>query len=99
MLKLPKEKGYYVYILLCNNASFYTGWTNDLPKRFLAHQGGTGARYTKAHPPLACVYYEACSDKSTAMKREYAIKQMSHKEKEALILSSRKDKQDPVRSK
>lgn len=74
-----------MYILRCMDNSFYTGWTNDLPKRFLAHQKGIGARYTKAHPPIECVYYEICNDQSTAMKREYAIKQLSHKEKEALI--------------
>lgn len=85
MLVLPKEKGYYVYILLCSDDSYYTGWTNDLVRRYLAHQKGMGARYTKAHPPKACVYYEVCIDKSSAMKREYAIKQFSHKEKEKLI--------------
>lgn len=85
MLVLPKQKGYYVYILRCQDDSLYTGWTNDLPRRFSAHQKGMGARYTKAHPPKECVYYEVCIDKSSAMKREYAIKQLSHQEKEALI--------------
>lgn len=85
MLALPEEKGYYVYILECEDHSYYTGWTNDLNKRYHAHVSGKGARYTKAHPPLACVYYEAYPDQSSAMKREYELKQWSHEAKAQLI--------------
>lgn len=85
MLNLPKNKGFYVYILECANLSYYTGWTTDLNKRFLAHKKGKGARYTKAHPPLACVYYESHKDQISAMKREYEIKQLSRQEKQHLI--------------
>lgn len=85
---LPEEKGYYVYILRCGDDSYYTGWTNDLKKRILAHQSGKGARYTKAHQPVMLIYYETLSDKVLAMKREYEIKQLSRKEKEALFMVS-----------
>ena len=85
MLNLPQKEGFYVYILACVDHSFYIGWTKDLNKRYNAHVLGKGARYTKAHPPLACVYYEEHVSKQAAMKREYELKQWRHKEKAALI--------------
>lgn len=85
MLDLPDTNGYYVYILECKDRSYYTGWTTHPKQRFAAHQKGKGAKYTKVHPPLACVYLEQCESKSAALKREYEIKQMTRKQKEALI--------------
>ncbi len=41
---------FYVYILLCMDGSFYTGYTNDLQQRTRQHENGKGARYTKSHP-------------------------------------------------
>ena len=77
----------YVYILRCSDDTYYTGWTNHLSKRILAHNNGKGARYTRARCPVSLVYVEVYQEKSTAMKREYAIKQLSRSEKEALIRS------------
>ena len=64
----------YVYMLRCADGSLYTGWTNDMVKRLKAHQSGQGV-----------VYSEELTDKSEALKREYAIKQLSHTEKLKLI--------------
>lgn len=75
----------YTYILKCKDDSLYTGWTNDLKKRIISHNAGKGAKYTKARRPVELVYYEEFQTKEEAMKREYAIKQLSRKEKEALI--------------
>lgn len=75
----------YVYILKCNDDSLYTGWTNDLKKRIKAHSNGKGAKYTKARLPVELVYFEEFDDKISAMKREYAIKQLKRKEKLELI--------------
>ena len=63
----------------------HTGWTNDLKKRITSHNAGKGAKYTKARRPVELVYYEEFQTREEAMKREYAIKQLSRKEKEALI--------------
>ena len=76
---------YYPYILKCKDDSLYTGWTNDLKKRITSHNAGKGAKYTKARRPVELVYYEEFQTREEAMKREYAIKQLSRKEKEALI--------------
>lgn len=75
----------YTYILKCKDDSLYTGWTNDLKKRITSHNTGKGAKYTKARRPVELVYYEEFQTREEAMKREYAIKQLSRKEKEALI--------------
>ena len=75
----------YVYILKCGDGSLYTGWTNDIKKRFAAHCAGKGAKYTRSRLPVELVYWESFSNKSSALKREYAIKQCTRKEKLALI--------------
>lgn len=75
----------YTYILKCSDNTLYTGWTNDLEKRLKAHNAGKGAKYTKTRLPVEIVYYETFEDKIDAMKREYAIKQLSRKEKMKLI--------------
>lgn len=75
----------YTYILKCRDNSLYTGWTNNLKKRIASHNAGTGAKYTKARRPVELVYYEEFQTKEEAMKREYAIKQLSRNQKEALI--------------
>ena len=75
----------YTYILKCKDDSLYTGLTNDLKKRITSHNAGKGAKYTKARRPVELVYYEEFQTREEAMKREYAIKQLSRKEKEALI--------------
>lgn len=76
----------YTYILKCNNGTLYTGWTNNLDKRLKDHNDGKGAKYTKARRPVELVYYEEFESKEEAMKREYAIKQLSRKQKEQLLL-------------
>lgn len=77
--------GNYVYILKCNDHTYYTGWTNHLDKRVEAHNLGKGAKYTKNRRPVELVHYEVFDTKIEAMQREYAIKQLTRKQKEELI--------------
>lgn len=74
-----------VYMLRCGDGSLYTGWTNDMEKRLAAHQKGSGAKYTRGRGPVTLVYLEELPDRSSAMKREAAIKKLSRQQKEALI--------------
>ncbi len=76
---------YWLYILRCGDGTLYTGVTTDVEKRLAAHQNGRGAKYTKGRGPLSLVYREECGDKSTALRRELAVKALSRKEKLALI--------------
>ena len=90
----------WVYILECADGSYYTGWTNDIYRRYKAHQSGRGAKYTRSHYPLRIVYLEYFEEKTEAMRREYEIKQKSRKEKERLIALQlkKKTKQDIIRT-
>ena len=75
----------YTYMLECSDGSLYTGWTNNIEKRLKAHNAGRGAKYTRSRRPVRLVYMEEFDTKIEAMRREYAIKQMSRKEKEELM--------------
>ncbi|MGI5904787.1 MAG: GIY-YIG nuclease family protein [Candidatus Pararuminococcus gallinarum] len=84
-------EGNVVYILQCADGSLYTGWTNDLSRRLAAHQAGKGAKYTKGRLPVSLVYVEKHPSKEEAMRREYAIKRLSRREKLALIYEKGND--------
>lgn len=73
------------YMLRCSDGSLYTGWTNDITKRLAAHNAGKGAKYTKSRTPVELVYVEFFDVREAAMRREYAIKQLSRSQKLALI--------------
>ena len=75
----------YTYIVECKDGTFYTGWTNDIEKRMEAHNAGRGAKYTKSRRPVTLIYKECFETKEEAMKREYAIKQMTRTQKLKLI--------------
>ena len=74
-----------LYILECGDGSLYTGITNNLEQRLEKHKSGEGAKYTKGRGPLKLVYSEPHRDRSTASKREYAVKALSRTEKQNLI--------------
>ena len=75
----------YTYIVKCSDGTYYTGWTNNLEKRIQSHNSGTGAKYTRPRLPVTLVYYETFVTKQEGMRREYAIKQLTKKEKEKLV--------------
>jgi len=77
---------YYTYIVRCADDTLYTGIAKDLEKRIEEHNfSDKGAKYTKARRPVTLVYHEACEDRSSASKREYAIKKMHRGQKKRLI--------------
>ena len=76
---------WYLYILRCGDGTLYTGITTDVERRLEAHRQGRGAKYTRGRGPLELAYQEKCGTHSEALKREYAIKQLTREEKEDLI--------------
>jgi putative endonuclease len=78
---------FYCYILECSDGTFYTGWSTDPQRRLKQHNRGMGARYTRTRAPLHLVYTEELPDKSSALKRERAIKALSRPRKKKLISS------------
>ena len=80
---------WYLYILRCGDGTLYTGITTDVERRLEAHRQGRGAKYTRGRGPLELAYQEECGTHSEALKREYAIKQLSREEKENLICNKK----------
>lgn len=76
---------WFVYIVRCRDGSLYTGATNHLARRVEAHSAGKGARYTRSRRPVSLVWSRRKRDKSSALKEEYRIKQLTRLEKLALI--------------
>ena len=76
---------WYVYMLRCGDGTFYTGMTDDVEKRLAVHRAGKGAKYTRGRGPLELAYTEEVPDKSTALRREREIKQLTRAKKLVLI--------------
>ena len=76
---------WFVYILRCSDDTLYTGITNEPKRRLAQHNAGTASKYTRSRRPVEMVYCESVEDKPAALRREYAIKQLSRTEKLALI--------------
>jgi methenyltetrahydrofolate cyclohydrolase len=74
----------YVYLLLCADGTYYTGWTTDVARRLATHQRGQGARYTRARLPVTLAYYEELADARAARQREYRLRRQSHAAKRTL---------------
>jgi putative endonuclease len=76
---------FYCYLLECADGSYYAGWTTDPARRERQHNRGVGSRYTRAHGPVKLVYLEAVPDHAAALRRERAIKNLTHTQKQALV--------------
>lgn len=66
----------FVYILGSETVrgwQTYVGWTNDLDKRLVAHNAGTGARSTRGRQWIL-LYAENYATRSEAMSREWHLK-------------------------
>jgi len=87
-----------LYIVRARDGSLYTGVAKDVAKRFAEHQaqGPKCAKYLKGRGPLVLVYQEAVGDKSAALKREYALKQLSKFTKEKLVSDFMRAKPRPL---
>ncbi len=82
---------FYVYILetIAKNGKkrFYTGYTNNLYRRWNEHRSGKGAKFCRGKKHLELKYFETFTNRKEAMKRELEIKTFSRKEKKELINS------------
>jgi len=88
---------HYIYIVECKDKTLYTGYTTDVKKRVKAHNskdgvsGSMGAKYTRSRRPVKLRYVETMDDKSTAMTREYMVKQLTREQKKELIKGMSKE--------
>lgn len=76
---------WHVYLIECCDGSIYTGIAVDVAARYRAHAAGKGAKYTRSHPPLRLLASFPHPDRSSALKAEFAIKQLNAQDKRALV--------------
>ncbi len=80
------QQDWFVYIIEAENGKLYTGITTDLERRCAEHQSKQkGAKFFYSSPAKQLVYQEIHPDRSSASKREAAIKKLSRKAKIDLI--------------
>lgn len=70
---LPDSGEYCVYILKCNDGSFYKGQTNDIHRRLKQHENGE-VSWTSKNLPVELVHWEAFESREEAVKREAYLK-------------------------
>ena len=81
---------YHVYLLLCADGTYYTGYTGDLPRRLKQHQSGTIPRsYTKSRRPVELVWAGEFKTKVEAREHEKKIKRWNAARKETMIQADR----------
>ena len=80
-----EELDWKVYIIQTEKGKLYTGITNNLDRRFKAHQSQKGARFFHFSAPEKILFCESYPNRSEASKREFQIKKLSRKEKLSLI--------------
>lgn len=73
-LPAPDGNNWFIYVLLCEDGSFYKGMTNDIYRRFYEHYTGQGAKHTKAHKPKKVIHWEKFDTQDQARKREEELK-------------------------
>jgi len=80
------KSDWFVYMIETENGSLYTGITTDLERRLSEHQSKQGgARFFHTSSAKQMVFHESHPDRSSASKRESAIKKLSRKAKIELI--------------
>ena len=80
-----KATVWFLYIIRTAKQSLYTGITTDITRRLHQHQMGKGAKHLKGHKDLNVVYQLSIGNRSTALKLEYRIKQLTKIQKEKLV--------------
>ena len=78
---------YYTYIMRCEGDKLYTGITTNIVRRFSEHasRNGRGAKFTRSHTVSSVAALWSSPDRSIASRLEYRIKQLTRKQKLALI--------------
>lgn len=80
-----EEWKWYVYIIECNDNTYYTGvtWKPDL--RYEQHLSGLGGKYTAKHGVKRIAYIEEHTNLEEARSRERQIKDWNQSKKKKLI--------------
>lgn len=85
----PNRSSWLIYMIRADDGCYYTGITTDLARRWRQHSTGkNGARFFRGRRPEAVVYIEPGHDRSSALKREAAIKKLLRSEKQLLLATA-----------
>jgi putative endonuclease len=68
---------WHVYLVECMDGSLYTGTTTDVARRYHQHLSGTGARYTKSHPPRCLIGSRGCGSQGDALREEARLRRLT----------------------
>jgi len=90
--KFKRNGRFFVYILKCQDGTYYTGYTSDLEKRINRHNKGIASKYTQRRLPVRLVWSKEYKYFKRAFLTEERIKQLTRKQKIELINEKRLDK-------
>jgi putative endonuclease len=80
------DRDWSVYIIRCDDGTLYTGVSTDVERRFREHlEQARGAKYFNGRKPLDVAWREGGHSRSSACRREAAIKQLSRDAKLQLV--------------
>ncbi len=88
-MKIKRKSRYYVYLVRCNDETYYAGYTGNLERRIKLHNEGKGAKYTRDRRPVKLVWRKEYKYFKPAFLEEKRIKGLTRKQKERLIAKSR----------
>jgi len=83
--EVPINKAWVVYILRCKDNTLYTGMTNNMEKRLIAHNLGLAAKYTRSRRPVALSAVSNPMSRTDAMRLELRIKKLGKEKKIAAL--------------
>ena len=72
---------WWLYLLECEGGVYYAGIAVDVERRFYQHLFGTGAKFTRARPPLRVLAVRAYPDRSQALRAELRLKALARARK------------------
>lgn len=78
---------WYLYLIRTDGGALYTGVTTDVSRRLEQHRRGRGAKALRGKGPLTLAFHCAAGDRGNALRWEYRIKQLTHRQKEQLVAS------------
>ncbi len=87
LMSMKKASCFWIYILELENGNYYTGYTNNLVRRYRQHvTGKESARYTKSFRPIGIAQCWRLFDTvGSAIRVEALIKKRSRLEKENMV--------------
>lgn len=89
---MTEGERWFVYVLVCDDGTLYTGSTTDVSRRVVEHNSnGRGARYTRSRRPVELFHSEGPMTRSEALRRENEIKRMSRTEKLSLNMGEMRE--------